>query len=107
MARETIHHLYQSHAAALLGYLRRSFAWCGAPEDLLQETFLQAIRQEPRLAHANSQRAFLFGIARHVGLTAARRYRPQAPIDESAAVAPAPDPRIADMRAAIAALPSA
>ena len=39
-----IERLYRSHGAALLAYLRRAFAWCALPEDLLQETFVQALR---------------------------------------------------------------
>jgi RNA polymerase sigma-70 factor (ECF subfamily) len=99
-----IERLYRSHGAALLAYLRRAFAWCALPEDLLQETFVQALRRQDRLAEAASPRAWLFGIARHVGLTAARRYRPGATLAESQLAAEA-NPEIAAMREAIAALP--
>jgi len=51
---EKIEHLYHAHGPALLGYLQRSFGRCAAAEDLLQETFLQALRGQDRLAAANS-----------------------------------------------------
>ncbi|MGA2230666.1 MAG: sigma-70 family RNA polymerase sigma factor [Tepidisphaeraceae bacterium] len=99
-----IERLYRSHGAALLAYLRRAFAWCAVPEDLLQETFVQALRRQDRLADAVSPRAWLFGIARHVGLTAARRHHPAAPLEQDQTAAEL-DPNIAAMREAIATLP--
>jgi RNA polymerase sigma-70 factor (ECF subfamily) len=106
---QEIERLYQAHGPALLAYLRRSFGGRGgdAPEDLLQETFAQALRHRERLAAAVSPRAWLFGIARHVGLTAARRLRIVEPIDEHRTAAKEDDPRLAAMREAIAALPPA
>jgi RNA polymerase sigma-70 factor (ECF subfamily) len=71
-----IDQLYRAHGPSLLAYLRRAFGWCGSPPDMLQETFLQALRAPQRLADAESPRAWLFSIARHVGQTAARKYRP-------------------------------
>jgi len=96
--------LYQAHGAALLAYLRRSFASCGDPEDLLHDTFVQAMRHQDRLAQAISPQAWLFGIARHVGLTAARRHRTVTPLD-AAQPAPAEAPRLAALRQAMANLP--
>lgn len=97
--------LYRTHAAALLAYLRHSFARCAAPEDLLHETFVQALRHPARLADAASPRACLFAIARHVGLTAARRHRPTTQLDEAQQPARNADDRLATMREAIAQLP--
>jgi RNA polymerase sigma-70 factor (ECF subfamily) len=98
--------LYNAHGAALLAYLRRGFGWCASPEDMLQDTFVQAMRGPQRLATAQSPRAWLFGIARHIGLTAARRHRPAQPLDANQHADP-PAPRIADLRELIANLPPA
>jgi RNA polymerase sigma-70 factor, ECF subfamily len=73
---EKIEHLYHAHGPALLAYLQRNFGRSGSAQDMLQETFLQALRRQDRLAAADSPRAWLFGIARHVGLTALRNHRP-------------------------------
>jgi RNA polymerase sigma-70 factor (ECF subfamily) len=98
--------LYNAHGAALLAYLRRGFGRCAAPEDMLQETFVQAMRRPQRLAAAQSPRAWLFGIARHIGLTAARRHRPAQPLDANQHADQAV-PQIADLRELIATLPPA
>ncbi len=96
--------LYRDHAPALLAYLRRL---CGpAAEDLLQETFVQAMRRMDRLQQAQSPRAWLFGIARHVGLSAMRRRRPMMTLSsEPAAIVAAGDERVEQMRQAMADLP--
>jgi RNA polymerase sigma-70 factor (ECF subfamily) len=105
---QEIERLYESHGPALLAYLRRCFAGSReTPEDLLHETFVQAMRHRDRLAAAVSPRAWLFGIARHVGLTASRRLRIYEEIDEQRTAAKEDDPHLAGMREAIAALPPA
>jgi len=101
--------LYVEHGPALLRYLRRSFGGALAPEELLQETFLQAVRQADRLAQTASPRAWLFTVARRIGITALRRRRSTVVLTESVE-APAPtdeDARLEAMRRAIAALPVA
>jgi RNA polymerase sigma-70 factor (ECF subfamily) len=75
VSTRNIEHLYRAHGADLISYLRRGFGRWAAPEDLLHETFVQALRNQDRLTQAASPRAWLFGIARHVGLTAARKHR--------------------------------
>lgn len=96
-----IEQLYQDHGPALLSYLRRSFGWCASAEDVLQETFLQALRRPRGLEEAISPRAWLFGIARHLGQTAARRHRPVVSLDSLQPQAPVLNETIADMRRAI------
>ena len=100
--------LYHSHAPALLRYLQRNFGSCAAAEDLLHETFLRLLARDDAGEAAVSPRAFLFGIARHVGLTAARqakRARTQA-IGEVADQAPAEnESALRQMQAAIGKLP--
>ena len=110
---ESLAALYRAHGPDLLRYLRRSVGGAGAtpaPEDLLQETFVQAMRRADALSAVRSPRAWLFGIARNVALTAVRRSRPMQPLDLGAASAgrgePADeDPRLESMRSAIARLP--
>ena len=98
--------LYNAHGRALLGYLSRSFGRAEAAEDLLHETFVQALGAPGRLAAAASPRAWLFGIARRVGLNALRRRRMQPlPEDLAAARAREADDRLDRMRRAIGRLP--
>lgn len=97
-----IEDLYRSHGPALLSYLRRSFGRRGAAEDMLHETFLCALNDQERLAEAVSPRAWLFGIARRVGLNNIRR-RPMEPLVE--VPAPAVPEDMADLREAIERLP--
>lgn len=103
---EQIEALYNQHGPALLDYLRRQFASAGPAEDLLQETFVQALRRLDRLAEARSPKAWLFGVARYVALAAARRNRPMAELAHEPPAAAAPvDDRIELMRQAVARLP--
>ena len=104
---ESIEGLYREHGQAILGYLRRIVGEAASAEDLLQETFVQALAGADRLAETVSPRAWLFGIARNLGANTVRRRRIRALLTRrSAARLPAdPDPRVAQMRDAIAGLP--
>ena len=96
---------YREHAGALLRYLARRFGSDGA-DDLLQETFVQALRRPRRAGETVSPRAWLFGIARHVGISAFRRTKVMGQLPESVAAKVAQvDQRLAEMRQAIAKLP--
>lgn len=64
--------LYNEIGPALLGYFRRQPALARTAEDLLQDTFVRALAHPDRLRSSISQRAYLFGIARHVGIDAQR-----------------------------------
>jgi len=100
--------MYCTHAPALLEYLQRNFGSCASAEDLLQETFLRWLRRSDAENSAVSPRAFLFGIARHVGLTALRRAKKTrtVPIDEVAATQGADSAAdLERMRIAMAELP--
>lgn len=100
--------LYRETAPALLAYFRRQPALAGSAEDLLQDTFVRALRSLGRLRESVTPRAYLFGIARHVGLDALRARRPCAELPAGLAAAPvvlAEDERLEPLRAAIAALP--
>jgi RNA polymerase sigma factor (sigma-70 family) len=95
--------LYERHGLEVLRYLARRCT-VQAAEDLLQETFLQAVRSADRLPGVTLPRAWLFGIARHV---LARHYRGLAdfvaqPEVETQAIDEAPeDQRLPAMREAI------
>ncbi len=93
---------------SILAYFRRRTGTASAADDLLQETFLRAWRQRDRLQVAVSPKAYLFGIARHVGLDALRRQHRMEPLDAESLVVDeqdARDDRLALVRSAIAALP--
>jgi RNA polymerase sigma-70 factor (ECF subfamily) len=65
------------------------------------------VKHRDRIETAVSRRAYLFGIARHVGLDALRRAEPAGvPADFLIAPAAGEDARLESMRAAIAELPS-
>jgi RNA polymerase sigma-70 factor, ECF subfamily len=104
--RDRLRGLYDEHSPALLRYLRRLTGRSETAEDLLQDTFVQALMGLDRLEMAASPRAWLFAIARHLGINAVNRRRNLLPLadDVAATVSPA-DPRRQDMREAIAALP--
>ncbi len=98
--------LYCEAGPSLTAYFRRQQGLSEGAEDLMQDTFLRAFRSRERLSQASSPRAFLFGIARHVGLDARRRQHPAEPLlDEPAASAKCEDPRLEGMRQQIGALP--
>ena len=104
---ESIADLYREHGPALLRYLRR-LAGPRRAEDLLQDTFLQALASARRRPAIRSPRAWLFGIARHVAYSAIRREGQRA--DERATAEALPrqetrDPRLDAMREAIDRLP--
>ncbi len=98
---------YAELGPALRGYFRRQPALTAVADDLLQETFLRAWRERARLRTVVSPRAYLFGIARHVGIDALRRRRATEPlVDEFIGDEPeAKDERVGMMRVAIAQLP--
>ena len=102
---DRIEALYREHGGALLVYLRRMFGGAVA-EDLLHETFMRALRSPESLARAQSPRAWLFGVARHVGLDALRRRRcVELPADVASPEDAETDDRMDRVRQAVARLP--
>ena len=101
--------LYREMGPALLTYFRRQPALAVAAEDLLHDTFMRALQRMDRLHASVSPRAYLYGIARHVGLDALRRQRPTEEVDERTHLAVpdvGEDARLEPLRAAIAGLPA-
>lgn len=100
--------LYEAHGPILLRYLRRMTGNTESAEDLLQETFVQALRREDRLGDAVSPQAWLFAIARNLAISSLRRRKPASRLPEDVpAVFREEDPRAEAMRAAILKLPAA
>ena len=93
--------LYREHGAEVLHYLARRCP-VDAAHDLLQETFLQVVRQAERLDAVTMPRAWLFGIARNI-LALHYRRQPESPI-EFPVESTGEDARLPAMREAIAAL---
>ncbi len=77
--------LYNEHGGALLRYLRGLTGRPDAAEDLLHDTFVQALKGLEQLRRADSPRAWLFSIARHLGLNAVSRRRATLPLPENIA----------------------
>jgi RNA polymerase sigma-70 factor (ECF subfamily) len=101
--------LYREMGPALLAYFRRQPALAAVAEDLLQDTFVRALQRMDRLHASVTPRAYLYGIARHVGLDAARRRRLTEELNEQthlAVPAAVEDARLEPLRAAIAGLPA-
>ena len=77
--------LYAQHGAALLAYAERFTNDRGRAEDIVQETFLRAWRNLPRLTEDDRPaRPWLFRVARRLLIDAARAAaaRPAAPVDD-------------------------
>ncbi len=102
--------LFREAADDLTRYFTRRHGDGGeAPQDLVQETFLEMARGLERGGKPRSLRAYLFGIARHVSLAAwKRRDRERAHRVELAPATietPAADPRVETAREVIETLP--
>lgn len=103
---EQIELLYRETGPSLLAYFRRRPALTPVAEDLLQDTFVRALRRPDRLATSVSPRAYLFGIARHVGQDALRRWKPVVELTEATAgPVVLEDARLESVREVIASLP--
>lgn len=77
--------LYRECGPAVWAYLRRLGHNRDEADDLLQETFVQLARDLQRVEQADSQRAWVFAVARNVSATAFRRRRPTGLSDHAAA----------------------
>jgi RNA polymerase sigma-70 factor (ECF subfamily) len=80
--------IYQQHADAVLGQLRRRLGRQRA-EDAFQETFLRALRAYPKLHHADNLGGWLKVIAANVANDELRRGRP-ASLEPDETTSPAP-----------------
>jgi RNA polymerase sigma factor (sigma-70 family) len=103
-----IEKLYQKHSGELYSYLARRCPDTATAGDLLQETFLQVVRQTDQLPTVTMPRAWLFGIARHMLARHYRRQRDPLPVAQTwyESEPTAKDDRLAAMREAIRTLPA-
>jgi len=67
---------YENHGAAILGYLSTRLRRRHEAEDLLQETFVRAIRAGDALRDTARVRSYLFSIAHRLLLNQGRKKRP-------------------------------
>ena len=67
--------LYERHARALFGYIRRDVRDTSEAEDLLHETFLSLLKDRERARTAYSLRAWLFQVTRNLCLNHLRSRR--------------------------------
>jgi RNA polymerase sigma-70 factor (ECF subfamily) len=74
-AQPTVEVLFRAHAQELGRYLVAMVRDRSLAEDLLQDTFHDALRAWERLDGVGNERAWLYGIARHRALHALRRGR--------------------------------
>ncbi len=109
--RPDLERLFRDAADDLTRYFaRRHRDGAEAPQDLVQETFLEMARGLERGGKPRSLRAYLFGIARHISLAAWKRsdrereHRSAGSPEASAAAAP--DARVEAAREVIESLPS-
>lgn len=74
-AQPGVEALFRAHAQELGRYLVAMVRDRALAEDLLQDTFHDALRAQEQLSRIENERAWLYGIARHRALRALRRGR--------------------------------
>jgi RNA polymerase sigma-70 factor (ECF subfamily) len=67
---------WQLHEHEIYGWLLKQSDSPVDADDLLQETFLRAIRQQGKFCAIENARAWLFDVARHLVIDRSRRQRP-------------------------------
>lgn len=108
--RPDLERLFRDAADDLTRYFaRRHRDGTEAPQDLVQETFLEMARGLERGGKPRSLRAYLFGIARHISLAAWKRSdrerEHRSTGSPEASVASSPDARVETAREVIESLP--
>jgi len=78
---------WQQHEHELYGWLLKQSGSPMDADDLLQETFLRAIRQQGKFCAIENARAWLFDVARHLVIDRSRRLRPMLPLSDELAMA--------------------
>lgn len=69
---ETVERLYRQHGPVILRYLNR-LVGPRLAEDVLQETFVQAVTHVDRLDHVVSHKAWLFRVAKNMAINHLRK----------------------------------
>jgi len=91
--RAALQRLMQRHGRAVYRYCRTALGDAVLADDVHQQVFIEAFRDLPRFAARSTLRTWLFGIARHRVLDAAKRRRRARAHLEVAAGADLADPR--------------
>ena len=92
MAYDCVIAAWRNHEPEIHGYLVRNLGDVHLAEDLLQDTFLKAMRQGESFCSIENPRAWLFQVARNALIDQARRSRPQEELSDALA-APIADER--------------
>lgn len=87
---------WNSHEAELRAFLRHRLADGAAADDVLQDVFLKALRQQAAFCSLESPRAWLFQVARNAVVDRARTAHPADPIEDHADRLEAPAPEAPD-----------
>ena len=82
-----VEELYATYRDDLFRYLCSLTHDPAQAEDLLSETFLQALQSAGSFRGQSSEKTWLFGIARNLWLRALRRRRPTVPLEDLAGLA--------------------
>jgi RNA polymerase sigma-70 factor (ECF subfamily) len=88
-----VHHLMQRHGPAVYRYCRVALRDAALAEDVHQQVFVEAFRDLPRFAGRSTLRIWLFSIARHRVLDAAKKRRRAANSVDEILAAEVADPR--------------
>jgi RNA polymerase sigma-70 factor (ECF subfamily) len=101
----TLEAIYALHGAYILRYLNR-LVGTKCAEDLLQDTFVQALSHIDKLNALESPRAWLFRVAYHLAMNEYRRKKMvhDVPLDQLVEASSDEDPRLPAMRDAISKL---
>lgn len=76
---------WRAHEDELRGFLVKRLQDPDAAEDLLQESFLRALREGEGFCRLDDPRAWLFRVARNAAVDRERRQRPTEPVTEDIA----------------------
>ena len=87
-----VEELYATYRDDLFRYLCSLTHDPAQAEDLLSETFLQALQSAGSFRGQSSEKTWLFGIARNLWLRALRRRRPTVPLEDLAGLAAGEEP---------------
>lgn len=87
-----VEELYETYRDDLFRYLCSLTHDPAQAEDLLSETFLQALQSAGSFRGQSSEKTWLFGIARNLWLRALRRRRPTVPLEDLAGLAAGEEP---------------
>ena len=87
-----VEELYATYRDDLFRYLCSLTHDPAQAEDLLSETFLQALQSAGSFRGQSSEKTWLFGIARNLWLRALRRRRPTVPLEDLAGLTAGGEP---------------